>query len=343
MAMDGMTLFEALNMSDLFHQPSLFSQQKIVLSDFSVRALQLLTVLLLDKFITLPSSYHPALLFKYLAGQLTHKVNRRSVSHQKMAGTILLILLVALVLGVTWALMSFAVASWFYEIILLWLMISSRPLFNKTSAIERSLARGHKLLAREQLQNICLRDTSSLSNVGIVKATIEALPQRLAIAYFNPIVIYACVGIYPTIAAVTVTALAQHWNPKLSNFRHFGRAASYLSQLICLPCHSLMSLNIVLLFGTVNALNQSVKLAKQWHRFGNGLLLSTTALVLNCQLGGAVIYQNIKIRRPTLGCSEQPNINNIANIIRICQQLANSWLLILIAVLLTSLALDGLT
>ncbi|NRA53152.1 MAG: cobalamin biosynthesis protein [Gammaproteobacteria bacterium] len=317
-----------------------FNLSNLVLGDFTIRALQLLAVLLLDRFITVPSAYHPGVFFKYLAQQLSRRVNQRSSSHQRLAGTSLLLLLLALIIGFTWTLMSFAAVSWFYEIVMLWLLLSSRAQFKQTQGVARSIKQGHKILAREQLQLLCLRQTSNLSTVGIVKAAIEALPQRLASAYFNPLLIFACGGIYPAVAAVTVTSLANHWNPKLTNYRFFGRSASYLSQIISLPCRCLIALNIVILFGNFSAISQSLVQAKQWHRFGNGLLLSVVALALNCQLGGAVIYQTTKIRRPVLGYQPQPTISHISDVIRICQQVRNSWLLMLIVALTTSLALD---
>jgi|GEM_PF-772903 len=326
--MDGAALLTAFNLSNL------------VLGDFTIRALQLLIVLSLDRFITVPSAYHPGVLFKYLAQQLSNRVNQRSSSHQRLAGTSLLLLLLTLIIGFTWTLMSFAAVSWFYEIVMLWLLLSSRALFKQTQGVAHSIKQGHKILAREQLQLLCLRQTSNLSTVGIGKAAIEALPQRLAITYFNPLLIFACGGIYPAVAAVTVTSLAQHWNPKLTNYRHFGRSVSYLSQIISLPCRGLMALNVVILFGSLSAISKSIIQAKQWHRFGNGLLLAVIAFALNCQLGGAVIYQASKIKRPILGHQAQPTINHISDVVRICQQLRNSWLLMLIVALATSLALD---
>jgi adenosylcobinamide-phosphate synthase len=311
-----------------------------VLGDFSIRALQLIAVLILDKFFALPAAYHPALLFKYFSGQLANRVNRRTANHQKTAGNISLILLVSLALGLTWTLMSFAEFSWFFEFVLLWLMISSKSLIAQTTRIQKSVQQGHKILAREQLQLLCLRDTSSLSTLGIVKATLESLPQRLVASYFNPILIFACFGIYPTVAVVTVGCLAQSWNPKLLAYRHFGKDPMLLNKLISTPCSLLISLNILILFGSANSLSVILNQAKLWHSFGNGLILSTTALALNCQLGGAVIYDKIKIRRPTIGQNQQPSIGHVADIYQICRQVCYSWLLLLFVALAASLTLN---
>lgn len=320
--------------------------EQVALNDFSIRALQLLTVLVLDlvlgKFITLSGAYHPALLFKYLTQQLAKKVNRRSARHQSIAGQLSLLLLLSLALGLSWLILSFAATPWFYELVLLWLIISGSSKFRQATTIRHSLSQGHKILAREQLQLLCIRETASLSALGIVKATIEALPQRLVLSYFNPILIFACLGIYPTILAATLGGIAQCWNPKLAQYRHFGRAAMRLNNIGSFVAKFLFSINIFLLFSTRISPKKIILQARQWHSLGNGLLLSTLAGLLNRSLGGAVKYQNIKIRLPSLGEAPQPTIENIDDTYRICQQASYSWILLLLLALATSLTISAL-
>ena len=312
----------------------------IALSDFSVRLLILLGIMLLDQFIALSSSYHPKLVFRYLSQQLAAKVNSRSATQQKIAGQITLLVLISLTLGFTWLIMFFAVYPWFFQFIILGLLISSKPLLTSANIVKRSLENNHKVLAREQLQQLCLRDTKSLSTLGIAKATIEALPQRLIISYFSPILIYACFGIYATVLAVTVSSAAQIFNQKHLRFFHYGMTANLVARIIIFPAQLLFSLNIYLLFGAKTSFSHIINQAKNWHTFGNGLIINVSAWALNCSLGGAVIYQKIKITRPQLGTTTQPSVIHINDIIRVNQQVITSWLGLIVIAVVSSLIIN---
>ncbi|NRA60219.1 MAG: cobalamin biosynthesis protein [Psychrobium sp.] len=316
--------------------------QQLILSDFSLRLLTLLIVLIIERYVSLPASYHPATLFRYLAMQLAKKVNQRTAPQQIGAGALAMTLLLTLSLGACATLLYFASSAWFFEGVILFFALSSRQLISQCGLIITSLTRQHKVLAREQLALLCVRDHQTLSTMGIVKACIEGLLQRLAQTYFNVIFAYILLGIYGLVMSVCISSLAQCWNPKKIKYRHFGKLTSSLSALINLPNHLLLCLNIALLYGFKHLNKQTFTDAKQWHRFGNGLLLSTTANALQRQLGGAVIYDQIKIKRPSLGYSQTPNLDDLVHVKRMCLQLRHSYLAFVVITLLSSLIISNI-
>lgn len=317
--------------------------EQLALSDFSLRAIQLLLVIILDRYLTIPNQFHPSVFFKYLAYQLANKVNKRSISQQKIAGLCSWLLLTGLVLTASWIVLFFSLSSWFFELVILWLMLSSRSLLSQAQLIKKNLGLGHKNLAREQLSHICLRDTAQLSSLGIIKATLEALPQRLISSYFSPLLVFGCFGIYPAVFTVVCSSLAQQWSPKRKQFEHFGRLSMAISSLLSLPAKYLFSLTLWLLFTKKISLKTPRQQAKEWHNWGSGFVLSIYSNVLNIELGGAVIYDSIKIRRPSIGTSQPASIEKIDDSLLVIRKVQTLWTAILILALVTSITLTTLT
>jgi len=312
------------------------SPEQFTLSAMSIRLMVLLVVILVERYISLSPVYHPANVLRYIALQLATKVNRRSPKQQRASGIISAIILASLVMAIAVAILSFARYPWFFEAIILLLALNSRGLLQQSNKIANSLTKGHKTLAREQLNTICLRDSTTLSSMGIIKATIEGVVQRVSQSYFNILWCYALFGIYGAIVTALINALAHYWNPKKAAYRQFGRAISALAGWLNHPVQLLLALNIAIVFGF-----KHLSGAKVWHRKGSGVLLNTTANAMRRELGGAVMYDGIKIRRPKLGTSQLPVVDDLAHLNRLVLQLANSSLAIFTLALATSLLLNN--
>ena len=76
-----------------------------------------------------------------------------------------------------------------------------------------------------------------------------------------------------------------------------------------------------------------------WHRFGTGALLVTTARAMNRELGGAVIYDAIKKRRPKIGTTIKPTLNDLKDLSRLIKRLRQSIVLLIAMLTLTTLLL----
>ena len=305
----------------------------IVMSELTIRLLVILSVILLERWVVINGSYHPGTLWRFLALKLSLKTRKRSAKQQHLSGSLstLMLLFCAVVIG--YAILSLAIYPWFFSALFLLLAINSSAILISCKHIYQSLNGDKKNLAREQLRSLCIRDTHTLSTMGISKACIEGAIQQYSKKYFIPILIYLIFGPMALITYALLNSLAQYWNPKQQRYRFFGQFPQHIINVITLPFHCLLSLNIAALYGFKHV---SLK-RNNWHKFGAGALLTTTANTMNRELGGAVMYDNIKIKRPKLGPSHHPDNDDIKHAYRLIKKLRQSTLLIILLCLAFSL------
>lgn len=308
----------------------------VEVSTFTLRLLILLFVITVEHFVSIRASYHPGSLLKFLAIKLASKSKHRLPKQQKISGMLSTIMLLSFSLLITYAILTFATYPWFFEAIFLLLALNSTAIIKSTKGIYNSLNKDKKSLAREQLHFLCVRDTKLLSTMGVVKGTIEGAIQRFSIHYFSPIIIYLIGGVYCLVFYSLVTSLALYWNPKQKKFRYFGRPVNKIKDFITLPLHCLLTVLISVLFGFKYL---SMK-RNSWHRFGSGALLTTTANAMHRELGGTVMYNDIKVRRPKLSSNPAPITKDLKDLSRLLTRLRQSIVLIVSITTLFALLLS---
>lgn len=316
------------------HWPNLLSND-VELSTLTGRLLILLFVISLEHILLINASYHPGSLWKFIAIKLARKSKLRPPKQQQISGMLGTITLLTFSLIITYAILSFATSPWFFEAIFLLLVIKSTPLIKNCKTIYIQLNKGKKSLAREQLSDVCIRDTQSLSTMGVIKSCIEGTIQQFSLHYFIPIIVYLVGGAYFLVFYGLTISLAQYWNPKTKYYRFFGKAVNAIKDIITLPFHCLLAVLIAVLFGFKHL---SLK-RNSWHRFGTGALLATTARAMNRELGGAVIYDDIKKRRPKIGTTIKPTLNDLKDLSRLIKRLRQSIVLLIAMFTLTTLLL----
>lgn len=311
--------------------------EQFVLTETSIRLCLLLVVLILARYVSLSEAYHPGTLLRYLATKLTVKVNKRDARQQALSGALSTLLLIASILSLASAVLYFANVPWFFEALFLFIAIERNSTIIVAKQLTKSVEDNKKALARELLSKICLRDTQSLSMMGICKAAIEGLVQRPMIHCFNIAFYYAIFGIHIALTVALINALASNWNPKKRQFRHFGRVPSQLAQRLNAPIQYIIALLCGLLFGM-----RYIKIRTKWHNKAIGAILATTAQTLNRQLGGAVMYDGIKIRRPTLGTDHVPQAEDIKHVQSFMDKLEQALLTLFAFSLFASLLFSNL-
>lgn len=312
-------------MMDLLPQ---FSATDIALSELSIRLLIVLSVMLVEQKFAVDASYHPGTLWRHMALIFSKKTGKGSKSQQRLAGVIAFFIMLIIGMSITIAILYFATYTWFFEFIFLLLAINSKSLLTHCRRIYHSLRHDKKNLAKEQLHQLCIRDTHALSSMGVVKGTIEGAIQKFSLHYVTPVIIYILLGSIALVSYGLIYTLSQYWNPKKQKFREFGLLPSQLIAMIALVFHSFTALLVGLLFGIKHL---SLK-RNSWHRYGAGALLTTTANAMNRELGGAVMYDKLKIRRPKLGSHIHPEDSDLIDLVRLIKKLRQT-LLLLIALL----------
>ena len=293
-----MILFEYL-----FHLPYFSDQVLILIAVLGFKAI-------LSKYI----QHEPLQAFQFYCQQLSRKVNNpnHSETHQAIAGLVAIVVTLIPLATILWLFSVFVAVDYLWQGLLLYLSLGSMTLKVKSKNIARSLVANKNYEAKQLLNALVLRDTTQLSVVGLSKATIEM--QLLRTLQQGYVVAFIFIFLGPLSAFCYRLLVEMHytWNPKRSQFIHFGFYSAkgvYLCQWIPVRLFSLLLLGL-------NLKQDSLlfwRLSKGYFfKLNNNLALSVLALVLEIKLGGVAIYQQEKFQRVSFNdLAKQPQATDI--------------------------------
>lgn len=273
----------------------------------------MVVVIILEKVIPWPDKSHPLTLLHSMAGAMSTKVHKdthNSPAQQKVSGALAIIVLSLPVVFVIAVVLFFAEFSFFFEGLLLLIALRFQPTLEGSKKIQKALVKRKKALARYELSRWTLRETESLSEMGICKATIETLVLRFSYQYMSVIFWYIIGGGIAAFVYRFIYEMSQVWNIKISHYTHFGRPVSWLSLgLNWIP----VRITAVLFMIAVNVSKAIKALRKQkGAASGHTLLLTLFGGALDVQLGGPAYYNKRKIRLPKRGGNDSPKVGDIS-------------------------------
>ncbi|MEP1553366.1 MAG: cobalamin biosynthesis protein [Paraglaciecola sp.] len=266
----------------------------------------LVLVVLIEKFVYLPEKYHPLTLLKLMAQGMANKVvtsEPRQIRQQQIAGILApltLLLPVCTVIAVFILLSQFPL---FFESIMLLTALKFQYVIKQTQKVNQALRSEKKILARQMLSPIVLRETEKLSPMGIVKANIESVLLRFCYQYCSVIFWYLIAGGVGALVYRVLYELSHSWNVKLIRFRYFGGPTRRLIKLLqlvpsCLTCCSLILACNLKLGAAALIQGKSYKSLSMF-------ILNISASAMGISLGGPAYYNNKKIRMPSCGLPKQ--------------------------------------
>lgn len=266
------------------------------------------------RLVPLPASYQPWQLFAFAAQNTAKRVlnTNDSAAYQRFAGILAtLVLLLPACFGYV---MLRELSQWpaVLDAIVLYFCLDIGGIPQQFMKIRQSLQKGQLSLARQQLQPLVLRDTSSLSEVGVVKAALDTLVLRFASHWMTIVLVYCLFGATAALTLRILFELHWQWNPKLKSFQWFGL---WLRQTLLV-----VTLLPMLFFSMVLALQVGARRSLEFARAADDgswplpqrLLLGAWAQTLQRQTGGPVMYQHQKLRRARLGPVQQPTVDDIS-------------------------------
>lgn len=291
--------------------------------------------LILERIIVLGPSYSPINFFKALTLGITEKVHSQkrpnSPSQQKTAGALTIPTLLFPFLFLAFMMNQLAEFPYLFDGMLLWLCLSWTPARKDAIAMTKALKKDQKSLAKARLSPWVLRNIGTLSPMGMCKTTIEMLMLRSAKEYFAVIFYFVCLGSFFMLFYRLMMVLNHCWNPKISRYRHFGQAAQWICYLLEWLPNRLMTYTVMLLsdFKRSFAL---IRMANKWGNDNSLHLLAATASGLNVSLGGPVIYNNQKIRRPVIGNKQTkaPDETSVRQTVYLVEKVLLVWLLVIV-------------
>ena len=147
-----------------------------LLNSIPLEPVILLLVILIERLAPIPSSYHPATVFRFVAEKMAKRVNpkeERPAFQRRLSGLLGMLTLLLPGIIILIGLLSLAEYPVFFEGMLLYFSLSWSGLKKDSRKAAAALNKGHKSLARDLLSPWLFRKTSNLSEFGICKAALE--------------------------------------------------------------------------------------------------------------------------------------------------------------------------
>lgn len=198
------------------------------------------------------------------------------------------------------------------EIIIMWNCIALRCLDTEVMKIYNSLKERDIEKARKQISYLVSRDTESLDEKGIVKATVETATENITDGIISPI-FYMIIGGAPLGIAYkainTIDSMIGYKNERYSDFGFFGAKLDDIVNFI--PARLTGFAMVIFAFITGKDYKNGYRIMIRDHSKSKspnaGWTESVVAGVLGIELSGPTVYFGKVVHKDTIG----DNINEI--------------------------------
>ncbi len=189
-------------------------------------------------------------------------------------------------------------------ILLIFSCFSLRSLAKAANNVYHELHQANLPAAREQLSHMVGRDTETLDEQGIIKATVESVAENAVDGFISPL-FYAILGGAPlALAYKAVNTLDSMIGYKNSRYRDFGWAAARLDDAANYIPSRLMYILLPIASGIKKAgwvWQMMIRDANKHPSPNSGIPEAGYAAYLDIQLGGISYYQGEASDKPLLG------------------------------------------
>lgn len=296
-----------------------------------------LSALLLDRLLGEPNHrWHPLVGFGSAAQWLEKQLNQRPLRplFSFFLGLFSLTLLVGLPVMLLIGLLSLLPlwANMVVQTLVLMFCLGWQSLKEHALAIAHPLIAGELVQARQALSMIVSRDTYTLTEQHIAKATCESVLENGHDALFASLFWFLLLGAPGALAHRLINTLDGMWGYRNQQFEYFGKSAARLDDLLGYIPARLTALSYAVVGkntqkGLLCAWRQGCK-----HDSPNaGVVMSAGAGALGIRLGGVAIYQGIHERRPSFGWGERCQASHIQACLLLIDKAVIAWLIVIAA------------
>ncbi len=290
--------------------------------------LVVVAALALDQLLGEPRRWHPLVGF----GRLANQLEARCARHRLTGLLAWALIVLPPVWLTTWLIEVLPTPlKWALETIALYFAIGARSLVQHAVAVHLPLSHGDLVQAREKVGYMVSRDTSSLDEAGVARATVESVLENGADAIFGALFWFLLLGAPGAVLYRLANTLDAMWGYRNERFLHFGWAAARLDDLMNLAPARLAALGYCLCGNLPSGLRCWVAQATTWYSPNAGPVMAAGAGALQVSLGGPAIYHGICKERPQLGCGEAPGSDDILRACRLVQRAVLLWLTLILA------------
>lgn len=220
--------------------------------------------------------------------------------------------------------------------------IAIRELMNSARDVINTIQGGNLEAARAKLSMIVGRDTQSLSENEVIKATIETLAENLSDGVVAPLFYLVIGGLPLAIAYKAINTLDSMVGYKNEKYIHFGWASARLDDFVnYIPARLtgiLIVTSFLVIFRSLTIANHSLKTMLRDggnHPSPNsGVPEAAMAGGLGIRLGGPATYSGIIVRKPYIGSAIHQNYLSASKV-----TLSVVWCSSVFAVAISSIAL----
>ena len=200
-------------------------------------SLTIFLALLLDLIIGDPHGIpHPVVAIGHLISVLERSLRLKWL-HERLAGLLLLLLVVGTAAGVTWVLLQMLtllmpLAGWIAAIIISSTCLAARSLHTESSRVASALKRGDLSAARHYLSYIVGRDTDQLEEPEVWRAVIETVAENTSDGIIAPLFWLTIGGPVAAMAYKAVSTLDSMVGYKNRRYLQFGWASARMDDLL---------------------------------------------------------------------------------------------------------------
>ncbi len=273
--------------------------------------LQIIIALGLDQLLGDPRWFpHPVRLIGWLQLRLEY-VSRALLPSAKLAGvmtTLVTLVVVACVVGLPLLVLNqfSPLGRDCLAIFLFYTCFAGRDLDRHARKVELALDGADLQLARQRVGMIVGRDTTSLDEQGVARATVESVAESLVDGVTAPIFYAVLAGPVGAMLYKAINTGDSMFGYKNERYGEFGWAPARLDDLV-----NYIPARLTSLFVPVAAFFLGLRAKKSWqimmrdhcnHASPNsGLPESAMAGALGVQLGGPAVYFGEELDKPTMG------------------------------------------
>ncbi len=295
----------------------LFDNPMFMTIDFSLnKAVIVIVAMLLDWLLGDPRWLpHPVVLIGKLITVL-EKGLKRVVRNERVGGVLLLLLAVGTTAGAALTVLEGAYAispsaGFTVAVFLSYTCLAARSLHRESRLVADALGRGDLTEARRYLSYIVGRDTGSLDEAEIWRATVETVAENTSDGVIAPLLFLMLGGPVLGLAYKAVNTLDSMVGYKNERYLHFGWASARCDDLANWIPARLTGVLIALAapFGSLSAGGAWRIMRRDGgnHASPNsGIPEAAAAGALGVQLGGTNVYFGTPVVKPTIGDPEKP-------------------------------------
>lgn len=280
----------------------MYSVIDTLLSEQLLPFVVLVLIVFIESYLPWPDKYHPISFIKLLAKGMQTKVlfpELNSIGQQKISGALaclVLLLPFCVILGVFKYLSEYPI---FFEALMLLVALRFQDIVKQTRRVTTALSKQQKMLARNALSQIVMRETEKMSPLGMVKANIESLLLRYSYQYCSVIFWYLLTGGIGALLYRFVYELSLCWNTKLTRFKYFGQLVRNIVNMLQWLPSKLATLSVVIV---VNISQGSAALFQgRSYQCNHLFILNLCGASLGIELGGPAFYEQQKVRARKCG------------------------------------------